>query len=772
MPLAPTQDGLHAPAGAPVLGPGLVPRYHAPGAHGWPKPRNNAMRVGATIVGFIAAASVLIARAASPEKQLAQPFDTQTRVPWATSHVAGTPDPPLPYRLRRVFEKLPLTQPLFLTHDPTTKQLLVIEQPGHVLAFANLADVERSDVFLDVGEETYSLAFDPRYAENHFVYAFSNGPRDAKVKRNRIARYEASGDAPRHCDPATQRVIIEWESNGHNGGDLAFGPDGFLYISSGDGTSDSDTNLTGQDVSDLPSGILRIDVHAGDADRNYAIPPDNPFVNTAGARGELWAYGLRNPWRISFDHDTGRLWVGDVGQDWRELIDVITRGGNYGWSITEGDLPFQPLRKRGPTPIVPPVVAHPHSEARSITGGHVYYGQRFPDLRGAYVYGDYATGRVWGIRYDGQRITWHRELADTALQIASFGADADGELLIVDYVGGIYEFAATEPTANARAFPRRLSETGLFVSVADHLPAAGVIPYSVNSTLWSDGATKERFIALPEKGQIQFTEARGWNFSDGAVAVKTFSLELQPGDPQSRRRLETRLLVREQGEWSGYSYEWNDAQTDAELVPATGRDRVLAITDQGASKPREQTWHFPSRAECMVCHTRAANYVLGLSMPQMNRVHRYGEVEENQLVVLERLGVFRDPLPRRPAEMAALADPLDTSATIDARARSYLHANCAHCHVSAGGGNARLELEFTTPLDKMNLVNEPALHDKFGIADSLLLVPGTPERSLVLNRMARTGRGRMPPLSSSVVDTTAVRLLEEWIVGLATPAAK
>jgi uncharacterized repeat protein (TIGR03806 family) len=730
------------------------------------------MRVGVTIVGFIAAAGILVACAASAEQQLAQPFDTQTRVPWTTSHVVGTPDPPLPYRLRRVFERLPLSQPLFLTHDPVTKQLLVIEQRGQVLAFANQADVERADVFLDVGEETYSLTFDPGYAENHFVYVFSNGPRDAKVKRNRIARYEVRGDTPRCCNPATQRVVLEWESNGHNGGDLAFGPDGLLYISSGDGTSDSDTNLTGQDLSDLPSGVLRIDVHASDGDRSYAIPPDNPFVNTTGARGEIWAYGLRNPWRISFDRDSGRLWVGDVGQDWREMIDVITRGGNYGWSITEGDLPFQPLRKQGPTPVVAPVIAHPHSEARSITGGHVYYGQRFPELRGAYVYGDYATGRIWGIRYDGQHITWHRELADTALQIASFGTDAEGELLIVDYVGGIYELTANEAPATDRPFPRRLSETGLFASVADHLPAAGVIPYSVNSPLWSDGAKKERLIALPENGQIQFTEAHGWNFSDGAVAVKTFSFEMQPGDPHSRRRLETRLLVREQGEWSGYTYEWNDEQTDAELVPATGRDRVLQVMDQEASNPREQTWHFPSRAECMVCHTRAANYVLGLAMPQMNRKHRYGEVEENQLVVFERLGVFRDPLPRRPPEMVALVDPLDTSATVDARARSYLHANCAHCHVIAGGGNARLEMEFTTPLDKMNLVNEPALHDKFGIAAGLLLVPGAPERSLVLNRISRTERGRMPPLSSSVVDTAAVRLLEEWIVDLAKPLVK
>ena len=140
-------------------------------------------------------------------------------------------------------------------------------------------------------------------------------------------------------------MILEYESNGHNGGDLAFGPDEMLYISAGDGTSDSDTNLTGQNLADLPSAILRIDVRGSTEGKPYEIPADNPFVATPGARGEIWAYGLRNPWRISFDRQTGRLLVGDVGQDWREMIDLIERGGNYGWSVEEGGIPFQPLRE-------------------------------------------------------------------------------------------------------------------------------------------------------------------------------------------------------------------------------------------------------------------------------------------------------------------------------------------------------------------------------------------------------------------------------------------
>ena len=321
-------------------------------------------------------------------------------------------------------------------------------------------------------------------------------------------------------------------------------------------------------------------------------------------------------------------------------------------------------------------MAHPHSESRSITGGRFYYGDRLADLRGAYTYGDYATGKIWGLRYDGRQVTWQRELADTALQIVSFGEDAAGELYVVDYVGGIYQFEPNDaPPVTAAVFPRRLSETGLFAAVERHEPMPGLIPYSVNSPLWSDGAKKERLLALPDASQIQFTEARGWGFSDGAVAVKTFAFETTPGDAASLRRIETRLMVRDQGEWVGYTYEWNEDQTDADLVPAAGRDRPLALCDATSGELREQSWHYPSRAECMMCHSRAANYVLGLSTPQMNRRQQYGDVEENQLTVLAQLGVFRDPLPKPTAELPVLTDPHDATAPLDARARSYLHAN-------------------------------------------------------------------------------------------------
>ena len=712
-----------------------------------------------------------------PEQASAdKPFGIDKRTAWTTSRVIGSPDGPMPYTVKRVFPNLKVFQPLYLLEEPGTQDCLLLQHLGNragpckLLRFHNDSGAESVSTLLDIDGLAYGMTLHPDFAHNGFIYLITNGPLSATVKSNRIVRYTIDRKPPHNLDPKSEKVIIQWESNGHDGGDLAFGPDGYLYHAAGDGTSDSDANLRGQDVTHLNSAMIRIDVDHPDGDKAYSVPKDNPFSGMPGARPEIWAYGFRNPWRLAFDRRNGQLWVGQNGQDLWEQVYLVRRGENYGWSVYEGGHPFNLNRQRGPTPIVPPTIDHPHSEMRSLTGGVVYYGSKLPELQGAFIYGDWSTGRIWGVKHDGTKITWHKELARTTLQIVGFREMADGELLVIDQGSGIYRMQLAPPSAANAAFPKRLSETSLFLSTRDHAPNPALVPYEVNSPLWSDGAMKERFIAIPGDGAMEVLPTRGWNCPEGTVLVKTFSLEMEAGNPASARRIETRLFTKQMGQWAGYSYLWNDAQTDAALVDSAGADREYIIRD--AAGKRVRTWHYPSRAECMTCHSRASNFVLGISTAQLNRDHDYGNGRvDNQLRVLEHLGLLQaegaKPLPPlTPEMMPRLVDPADLHADVDLRARSYLHANCAICHVEAGGGNALMELEYTTPASKARIFNIEPQHDRFGLKNAKLIAPGDPASSVLMERIRRRGAGQMPPLATSRTDEVAVRLLSEWIAAM------
>ncbi len=713
-------------------------------------------------------------------------FDRDQRIPWVTSKVVGTPEPPPPYRTQQVFPRLNFNEPLAMTWIPGSNRLLMVERRGKIYTFENSPAVETSDLLLDTGKSTYGAAFHPQFQKNGFIYITTVvDAADPLPKGSRISRFQVGKDHPWRCDPESEKVIFEWPSGGHNAGCLAFGKDGFLYLSCGDGSGIADELQTGQDLSDTLACMVRIDVDHPDAGQEYGIPKDNPFIKTPGARPEIWAYGLRQVWKFSFDRQTGDLWAGEVGQDLWESVYKIERGGNYGWSVREGSHPFRPDRKLGPTPILNPLIEHPHSDFRSLTGGFVYRGSKDKNLAGAYIYGDYDTGKISALRYDGQKVTLQQELVDTPFRVITFGEDRSGELYFVDFMTGtIHELVPAAKTRPVAQFPRRLSETGLFTATKDLVPAAGLIPYSVNAELWSDNARKERFLALPGTTQIEFDTVeypqpapgapRGWRFPDGTVVVKTFSMEMEKGNPKSQRRLETRLLHFEQvagteevGDqvWRGYTYVWNDEQTDADLLQAQGADRELTIRDaQAPGGVRKQIWHFPSRAECTLCHTMPAKYVLGVNTLQMNKTHDYGQgIEANQLQTLERLGIFRNPLPKPPEELPHLVNYRDESLPLDERARSYLHANCAHCHMKWGGGNAEFQLLATLPLAELGIVNTRPAQGVFNLDHPRVLVPGSPERSMLYYRMTTLGLGHMPHVASNVIDENAVEMLRAWI---------
>ena len=366
--------------------------------------------------------------------------------PTPTATVTPTPDPASgTYRVVDAYPALQFTQPVLFAPVPGgSGNAVVVERTGRIRIFADRSDVPSSTVFLDLGSRIFAkgqeqgllgLAFDPDYATNGFLYV-NYTTADSTV----IARYQRSSADPSVADPASGVVLLTFMQPyaNHNGGQLAFGSDGYLYIATGDGGSAGDPQNRAQNRTVLLGKILRIDVAHPSAGNAYGIPSDNPFAgNTQGYREEIFAYGLRNPWRFSFDAQ-GVLWAGDVGQDRIEEVDRIVNGGNYGWNVLEGTLKYKNLSGVDRTTLIPPVWEYKHPVGEAITGGFVYDGSLLTHAKGTYVYGDYLTGLIWALWFDTDQTVRNQLLLDTKLLISSFGVDALGELRVVDLTGKVY----------------------------------------------------------------------------------------------------------------------------------------------------------------------------------------------------------------------------------------------------------------------------------------------------------------------------------------------
>jgi uncharacterized repeat protein (TIGR03806 family) len=742
--------------------------------------RENLMRrltgIGALCGLIMAAGGMTSALAADSSDE--RPYGIEKRVPWTTSRVTGSPEPPPPYRTQRVWPALTFNEPVEMTVMPGTDRLAVLERLGKLYLIAdNPASAERELLFdlsrLPEFRQAFGIVFHPDFPANGYVYlcfACTEGdPRGTKV-----SRFTMSREHPYTINAESETVILRWFSGGHNGGCLRFGPDGCLYITTGDGSSPvpPDQQDTGQDISDLLASVLRIDVDHPQGDRRYTVPDDNPFVGTENARPEVWAYGFRNPWKMAFDSLTGELWVGDVGWEMWEMIDRVERGGNYGWSLVEGPQPVRPEATPGPTPVIPPIVSHSHTESRSITGGIVYRGSELPNLVGAYVYGDYVTGKIWSLRTEKGKLSSVGELVDADFQIIAFATGRHEEMYIVGYDGTIHELIANADSRANQDFPQRLSDTGLFASVPERTPAPGVVPYSINAEPWSDGARAERMLAVPgaatlgvhaEQG-IWFGNVKGqWAYPSDTVFVKTLSLPLAAADGVVWRPLETQLLHRDGDTWRAYAYAWNDAGTDATLVPAEGMSRTCNVADpEWPGGVRQQTWRIASRTECIVCHTTRAGSIHGFKPEQLDRLHDYGAVSDNQLRTYVHIGLI-DPTTQPVEPFPPLWD--ETGDLYD-RGRTYLHVNCGHCHFPGGGGTATFDLRQHLPLAEMRLIDQRPSQGAFGIPSAKVVAPGDPYHSVLLYRMAKLGGGRMPHAGSTVVDEEGIRLLRDWIAAL------
>ena len=562
-----------------------------------------------------------------------------------------------------------------------------------------------------------------------------------------------------------EQVIIEvdQEFDNHNGGDIAFGPDGYLYIGLGDGGSGGDPNERAQDTRHLLGSFLRIDPRdssAWQASDSYLIPQDNPFSANPkcgpGLNGsdcpEIYAWGMRNPWRWSFDLPTGQLWAGDVGQGSWEEVDIIERGRNYGWDCREGAHDFETAGCNGI--YEDPVAEYGRSSGNSITGGFVYRGSAIGGRVGQYFYADYGSGRIWALRPDGQGGYINEEIEDTSRGPTSFGVDQDGELYFTDINSGRLIKLVPGSGGGQSAVADLLSNSGCVDPADITQPYAGLIPYDLNALFWSDGADKSRFLGLPNGTTITIDGQDDWRFPVGSVIVKNFRV--------NGNLIETRHLMRHpDGVWAGYTYEWNALQTEATRVIG-GKTVNIAGQD----------WIFPSEAQCDQCHTSAASFALGPETAQLNKDFIYPSTgrTDNQLETLDHVMMFSSPLAGTPDTLPALADPMDTNADLNDRARAYLHTNCANCHRPGGGTPVDIDLRYSTALQDTNACDiDPQLGD-IGLMEPRIIAPGDASRSVLVERVNRRDSMSigMPPIGSTVVDAAGVALLTDWVNGLAS----
>lgn len=691
------------------------------------------------------------------------------RTPWTTSKLMGSPNPPSPYSIARIHPALGFTNPVDIAFAPGSTVAFVAEERGKVWTFDVGAPTPQKTLALDLRsvrkpfDNILAIVFHPGFTTNRQILINYNEP-SGKKDGARVSRFTVTSLNPPSVDPESEKIIITWPSGGHNGCGLAFGKDGALFISTGDQADpDPPDNKakTGQDISDLLSAVLRIHVNLGSDAPPYSVPKDNPFIQHPGARPEVYAFGFRNPFRICVDPVTDELWLGDVGWEQWEMIHRVVRGGNYGWSLTEG--PNQKVRTdlpAGPGPILPAMVALPHSEAASITGGQVYRGTRLPRLHGAYVYGDWETGKFWALRNEGEKLLSNLELCDTALKPVAFCIDPKGELLVLDYGGGLYEFIPNPaPPANA-AFPRKLSETGLFAKLTPLEPSVGVEAYHPSVTAWTDGARVSHHLGIPGSDFIETTAFRQtiagamWRFPSNTVFARTAALP-RPGGAGGQP-VETQILHFDGQAWNPYSFRWNETGTDADLLPAEGFAAPHGKLGEGGGG--HASWSFQSRAECMRCHNSWASETLSFNWLQLAPPER---------TRLENLGlmVAKNP-PRDTRTLPSLQNP---DVSLEDRARSWLHINCAGCHRFGAGGSAAIQLNFERSPRDWRALDEPPLRGDFGITGARIIAPGDPYRSTLLYRISTEGAGHMPHIGSQTVDEEGVRWISEWIRSLPRP---
>lgn len=668
-----------------------------------------------------------------------------------------------------------LDRPTNLTPDPRDPDRnYVLEQPGRVRVIVR-GKLQETPVLniqsqVTVPDPAYDergllgIAFHPDFALNHRVF-LDYTTRDPVYSH--ISEFAMADDGT--IDPGSERIILQLDESkypNHKGGTLAFGNDGYLYIGFGDGGLFGDPDNHGQDLRKRYAKILRIDV---DGAKPYAIPPDNPFVGRDDALPEIWAYGLRNPWKFSFDRFTGDLWVADVGQDALEEIDLVEKGRNYGWPIMEGSSCYKPNVGCNQTGLQLPILEYTHDEGgdkgTAIIGGYVYYGTKLPSLKGEYVYGDWGSGKIWSVRVANRRAVGQRLLLQTGQVITSFGQGGDGELYVLMQTGEVYRLDPGSQSSASGGFPLTVSQTGCFKSLHPMVPADDVIPYEVNASLWSDGMDKDRFIHLPPGKRLKFDANEPWRLPPGGVLIKNFYVSASESGTGQRKILETRFLVRKAEGYLGYTYAWNDDQSDGTLL-GVSTHRSISL-DMGGSSSRLD-YYYPTTS-CLRCHNTAVGGVLGLRTAQISRPVQKDGRTMNQIDWLNREGIF-DPetFPASLSDLSAWPDYHDPNIPVDERARAYLQVNCAQCHNSTTqAGLTPYDMRYGTSLPDTAMCGARQMYGDPILPGALVIKPGDPDRSVLYVRMSSLAEGlRMPLAVSHRVDEAGAELIRQWIAGM------
>jgi glucose/arabinose dehydrogenase len=765
----------------------------------------------------------------------AQPYglDTATAIGPYLNHVfpPTAPSASASWNVEVAFTNVTFNQPMFMTPYPGTNRLVMIHKPGWISTFPNRRDVTPGEVstFLDISSRTFSVSdsgmtgfvFHPEFGQagstnRGFVYVTYKWRPNPDLGANgdyaymRLSRFTVP-DGQIAADPSSEVVMVQQldRQEFHDAGCLLFGQDGYLYFSIGDeGGANDEYNVTQRLNERLLSGIFRVDVDqkpvrshpirrqpfhhpTTPADwpesftTNYFVPNDNPFVNPDGSvLEEYYALGFRQPYRFSQDPVTGLIWVADSGQSTREEIDILVPGANYQWAYREGTFPG---------PQAPPAITngfekgplwdYGRDQGGCAIGGYVYRGVEHAGfLTGKYIFVDNVSGRIWAITSDGTTLTnvdYLTSMPSGSVYggTSSCARDAQGEIYFLKFGGTGAEqvFKLSRTTTVVPDPPALLSQLGAFTNLATLGAAPGLIPYDVNMPLWSDGARKSRWLAVPTDGtndtageKISFSPTNEWRFPPGTVFVKQFDLPVDENNPAIVRRLETRFLVVDQnGGVYGVTYKWRTNGLDADLL--AGGDSQDYTINTAPSGVRTQHWGFPSRLDCLTCHNANAGSVLGVKTHQLNGNISYPQTgrTDNQLRTLGHLEMFTAGFNEAQINSYLKSYNLtNTSVPLVNRVRSYIDANCSQCH-RPGGQRANFDARYITPLDQQNLIYG-AVFDAVNDSTDRVVRPQDLLHSMMHNRANRVGALQMPPLAKNVVDAQAVQVMADWINSLPT----